>query len=291
MVKMVMSLILCFSVGTFPAFAITADERPGAREVESSTERFLNELALRELRDGLTSEGLKHERAAMRLYSSQDVERLRGALGYLGDQVILTLINHGHSAEGEKLLLDAVERTKYVAGAKSVLTQAQIGDLFVFYVNQKNYSAALKALGQVLDFDLSTGPTPTQALTINQNIKSRNQPHTAVGVVHMILVAIKNIEKNEPEFSVTAVGKVLKAQETYLAADDERLVETLGALADAYFQAQKYDEADHYYTRAYKIANHYHPESALAVQQTGDNFIANLKEVGRVEEADRLSKL
>ncbi|HEY9776144.1 MAG TPA: tetratricopeptide repeat protein [Planktothrix sp.] len=247
-------------------------------------------LALSELQSGLTSKGLEHERKAMQLYSPKDAAALHSALGYLGDQVILTL-TPDHTVEAEKLLVDAVERTKTVAGGKSVLTQAQIGDLFVFYVHQKNYNAALKTLGQALNFDLSTGPTPSQALRINQNIKSRVQPHTSVGVVHMILLAIKEVEKTEPAFSITAVKKVLNAQEAYLTANDERLVETLGALADAYFQAKKYKKADGYYSRAYKIAEQYHPESPFAVHQCGQNFLANLKEVGRSEEADRLSKL
>ena len=292
MFKVFMSLTLLCGFGTLSA---RATEQSSAefkvKENEALTEYDWNRLALSEMQAGLTSKGLEHERKAMQLYSSKDVAGLHSALGYLDDQVILTLTNHGHSAEAEKLLVDAVERTKTVAGARSGLTQGQIRDLFVFYVHQKNYNAALKTLDQALDFDLSTGPSPSQALRINQNIRGRNRPHTSVGVIHMILLAIKEVEKTEPAFSITAIEKVLKTQEPYLIADDERLVEPLGALADAYFQVKKYKEADGYYSRAYKIAERYHPDSAFAVQQCGQNFLANLKEVGRSEEADRLSRL
>ncbi len=292
MFKVFMSLTLLCGFGTLSA---RATEQSSAefkvKENEALTEYDWNRLALSEMQAGLTSKGLEHERKAMQLYSSKDVAGLHSALGYLDDQVILTLTNHGHSAEAEKLLVDAVERTKTVAGARSGLTQGQIRDLFVFYVHQKNYNAALKTLDQALDFDLSTGPSPSQALRINQNIRGRNRPHTSVGVIHMILLAIKEVEKTEPAFSITAIEKVLKTQEPYLTANDERLVEPLGALADAYFQAKKYKEADGYYSRAYKIAEQYHPESAFAVHQCGQNFLANLKEVGRSEEADRLSRL
>jgi tetratricopeptide (TPR) repeat protein len=266
------------------------DEQFKIKENEALTQSDWNRLALSEMQAGLTSKGLEHERKAMQLFSSTDVAGAHSALGYLGDQVISTL-TPDHPAEAEKLLVDAVERTKTVAGAKSVLTQAQIANLFVFDVHQKKYDAALKTLGQALDFDLSTGPTPSQALGINQNIRSRNQPHTAVGVVHMILLAIKEVEKTEPAFSIAAVEKVLKAQDAQLTADDERSVETLGALADAYFQVRKYKEANRYYSRAYKIAERYHPESAFAVHQCGQNFLATLREVGRSAEADRLSTL
>jgi tetratricopeptide (TPR) repeat protein len=283
--------MLSFSFGAVSALAqTTLDEQFKVKENEALTESDWNRLALSEMQAGLTSKGLEHERKAMQMYSSKDAAGCSSsALGYLGDQVILTL-TPSHTSEAEKLLVDAVERTKTVTGTKSVFTQAQIGDLFVFYVHQKNYNAALKTLDQALDFDLSTGPTPSQALRINQNVRSRVRPHTSVGVIHMILLAIKEVEKTEPAFSITTVEKVLKTQEPYLTADDERLVEPLGALADAYFQAKKYKEADGYYSRAYKIAEHYHPESAFAVQQCGQNFLANLKEVGRSEEADRLSK-
>ncbi len=292
MFKVFMSLTLLCGFGILSA---RATEQSSAefkvKENEALTESDWNELALNEMQAGLTSKGLEHERKAMQMYSLKDAAGCTSsALGYLGDRVIGTL-TPDHSAEAEKLLVDAVERTKTVTGTKSVFTQAQIGDLFVFYVHQKNYNAALKTLDQALDFDLSTGPTPSQALRINQNIRGRVRPHTSVGVIHMILLAIQEVEKTEPAFSITAVEKVLKAQEPYLTANDERLVEPLGALADAYFQAKKYKEADGYYSQAYKIAERYHPESAFAVHQCGQNFLANLKEVGRSEEADRLSRL
>jgi tetratricopeptide (TPR) repeat protein len=291
MVKILLSLMLSFSFGAVSTLAQpTSGEQFKAKENEALSEYDLNNLALSEMQAGLTSKGLEHERNAMQLYSSKDVAALRSALGFFGDAVIHTLTNSGHPAEAEKLLVDAVDRTKTVTGAKSGLTQGQIGDLFVFYVHQKNYNAALKTLDQALDFDLSTGPTPSQALRINPNVRSRIRPHTSVAVIHMMLLAIKEVEKTEPAFSFTAVEKILKTQEPYLTDDDERLVEPLGALADAYFQAKKYKEADGYYSRAYKIAERYHPESAFAVLQCGQNFLANLKEIGRSEEADRLSK-
>jgi tetratricopeptide (TPR) repeat protein len=302
MSKMFMSLILLCSFGTVTARATeqSSDQQFKAKEDQAlAAERRhdlneshrWNELALSEMAAGLTSKGLEHERHAMQLYSSKDVANNFGVLGYLGSRVILTLTNQGHSAEAEKLLVDAVERTKAVAGPKSVATQAQIGDLFSFYLHQENYHAALRTLAQVLDFDLSNGETPSQSLTHFINVNCRYQPKSSVVVLHVILEAIRGVEKTKPLFAITAVEKVVKAQEARLTADDERLVETLGALGDAYFQAKKYEEAEGYYSRAYEITKQYHPESAFAVHQCGQNFLANLKEVGRSMEADRLSKL
>jgi tetratricopeptide (TPR) repeat protein len=109
--------------------------------------------------------------------------------------------------------------------------------------------------------------------------------------MHRILLVVRDVDKAESSFALTVLKKVLNAQEAYLGTHDERLVETLGALGDAYFDAKKYQEADGYYSRAHEISKQYHAESPFTVQQCGQNFLANLKELGRSEEADRLSKL
>jgi tetratricopeptide (TPR) repeat protein len=294
MTKSLITLALIYGFGTIAAFAVTDQTDKSsfnAQERESLlTESDLYELAFTEVEAGRISKAIEHERRAMQMYSAKDVAAGHSPLGYADIAFILALSSH-HAREAETLLRDAVKRTQDVAGSKSVLTRAQIADLFVFYLRQKNYSAALRTLEQVLDFDLSSGPTPTQALRINQNIRGRVRPYTAVAVLHEILSAIQANENSNPGFSITAVGKILKAQDDCLEADDERLVETLAALADAYFYSKEYKEADVYYSRAYKIADRYHPESSFAVHQCGQNFLDNLKEVGRSEEAVRLSRL
>jgi tetratricopeptide (TPR) repeat protein len=216
----------------------SSNEQFKAKENEALTQSDWNRLALSEMQAGLTVKGLEHERKAIQLYSPKDAAAFHSALGYFDDEVINFLINHDQSAEAEKLLVDAVERTKSVAGARSTLTQAQIGDLFKFYVHQRNFNAALKTLDQALDFNLCIGPSPSQALRINQNIRGRSRPHTSVAVIHMMLLAIKSVEKIDPAFSITVVEKILKTEELYLPVDDERLVEPLGGLGDAYFQAK-----------------------------------------------------
>jgi tetratricopeptide (TPR) repeat protein len=297
MSKVFISLALLCGFGTASALATeqSPDQQFKAKEDQAlaaepnhelNVSHLWNQLALSEIAIGLTSKGLEDERHSMQLYSVPDHV---GVLGYLGRDIIRTL-TEGHSAEAEKLLIDAVERTKAVAGSKSVVTQSQIGDLFEFYVQQKNYHAALKTLDQVLDFDLSNGKTPSQSLPHFSNVLFPYRPHSSVGVVLVILLAIQR-EKTKPSFAIAAIDKILKAQEARLTADDERLVPTLAALGDAYFQAKEYEKADGYYVRAYEITKQYHSEGAFAVQQCGQNFLANLKEVGRSDEAYRLSKL
>lgn len=286
--KIFLSLALFCSIGIAPVGAIQKSETP--RLETDTTLTDLSKLALRELQDGLTLAGLKHEHKVIQLYSLKDAEKLHSALGPFREQIVFTLGSQ-HAELAEKLLLDAIERTKLATGKRSVFTQAQIADLFVFYVHRKDYADASRVLDQILDFDLSTGPTPTRALTINQNVRSRVRPHTAVGVVHLLISTIREEKGIDASFAQTAIDTILKAQENYLQSDDERLVETISALADEYFQAKQYDKATDLYSRAYKIANFYHPESALAVSQCGQNFLANLRECGRFEEADRLSHL
>jgi tetratricopeptide (TPR) repeat protein len=260
------------------------------RNHEKSAMHLWNQLASAEIGAGLTPEGLEHERHAMQLYSSEDVGEF-GVLGYLGSRIIPTLTAQGHSVQAEQLLIEAVERIRIVAGPKSVATQAQLGDLFLFYVRQKHYLSALRILDQVLDFDLSNGEAPSQSLTHFVNVNRPLQPNSSVAVLHSILVRLQKVEKAEPSFIIIALEKVLKAQEVHLTAHDERLIESLAALGDAYFQAKKYKEADGYYNRAFEITKQYYPEGGFAVQQCGINFLVNLKEVGRSEESDRLSKL
>lgn len=303
MFKLILSFLLLCSFGPLSAQAIeqTSDDRQlkaiedQALAAENNHAKYASNLwsqiANRELAAGLKSEALEHEHHAIQLYSAQNVEEHFGPLGYMGRGVVYGLAQQGRSEDAEKLLIEAVERVKNVAGPKSIATQAQIEELFGFYAHQGNHNAAMRALDQVMDFDLGSGETPSQSLMHHENVTARYQPRTAVEVVHQILLVVQDVEKTEFSFAVTVTKKVLNAQAVYLAADDERLVETLVALADAYFYAKKYKEADGYYNRAYEISKQYHVESPFTVQQCGQNFLANLKEVGRAEEADRLSKL
>jgi tetratricopeptide (TPR) repeat protein len=248
------------------------------------------QLANDEINAGLTSEGLEHERHAMRLYSSENVGEF-GVLGNLSSRIIPTLVAQGHSAQAEWLLKEGVDRIRIVAGPKSVASQAQLAELFLFYVRHNNFSSALRVLDLVLDFDLSTGEAPSQSLTHFVNAKLPLQPTSSTAVIHSVLLGLRKAEKIEPSFTIIVLEKILKAQEVYLPVQDERLIETLAALGDAYFQAKKYSEADGYYNRAYETTKQYYPEGGYAVQQCGANFLANLKEVGRLEESERLSTL
>jgi tetratricopeptide (TPR) repeat protein len=298
--QMFVSLAILYSFGTASALETeqSSDEQFKAKEEQAfASERnhekcamhLWNQLANAEIGAGLTSAGLKHERHAMQLFSLENDVGV-GVLGECGGRIIPTLTGQGHSAEAEKLLVEAVERTKSVAGPKSVATQAQIGDLFVFYVTQGKYPAAMNTLDRVLDFDLGNGASV--ALThFWPNTKFAQQPGTSVRVLHGILRAIAQVEKTDPSFAITAIKKVLKAQEACLTSDDERLVETLAALGDAFFQARKCQEAHGYYSRAYEITSHFYPEGSYAVQQCGKNFLDNLKKTGHSEEVDRLLKL
>ena len=111
MFKVFMCLTLLCGFGTLSARAteLSSDEQFKLNGNKALTQSDWNRLALSELQAGLTSKGLEHERKAMQLYSPKDAAALRSALGYLGDQVILTL-TPDHAAEcGQNFLANLKE--------------------------------------------------------------------------------------------------------------------------------------------------------------------------------------
>jgi tetratricopeptide (TPR) repeat protein len=199
-------------------------------------------------------------------------------------------VNEKHKDEAERLLIEAVARTKAAAGQGSVAAQAQLVDLFVFYVEQGKKTEALKVLDQVLQFNLKTGETISQSLTHSHCGPGWPQAADAVEVLGRVSDAIFRMKPKDLEFSRIAFEKVLKAQKSQLKQDDERLLGTLASLGDTYFELGKYTEADKYYSLAYALSTQYH-SGEFAVRLVGKSYLPNLRKIGREAEAERLATM
>lgn len=87
-------------------------------------------------------------------------------------------------------------------------------------------------------------------------------------------------------FECSVLKKILAAQKRVLAADDERLAQTLCALGDFYHQTKKYAEAQKYYDEAFTVERKYFV-AAEAAKLLGKGYVANLKKVDRLQEASQ----
>lgn len=228
-------------------------------------------------------------RHMMKLYSVWDVANHQGILA--NSNIVIWLVKHGRKAEAQNLLIEAVQRTKAVAGQNNIATQAQCIDLFEFYVKQKNYRAAETVLTEALSGDLTTGETLTHYMSISHCGPGWPQTSNAVDLLNSIFsIVLKKVPDTDPMFVLTVAQKVLKAQDAALKPNDERLVPTLAQLGDIYFNLQKYGEAEKHYDRAYSITKQYQ-KGEFAVRQVGKHFLENLRKLGKNSEADKLVDL
>lgn len=228
----------------------------------------------------------------MQLYSSKDAEQHSGIL--MGSALIRCLVRQGRIKEAEQLLVEALQRTKLVAGDKNIATQAQCVDLFEFYFTQNEYTSALRALKESLNGNLTTGETLTQSLTHSHCGPGWQQSADAVELVRSILNILSEKDRTANEssdaFVRDAIQVVLRAQQAALQPNDERIVPTLAQLGDCLFKLQNYNEAHEHYTRAYEITKRYH-KGEFAVRQVGEHFLENLRKLGRSSEASELANL
>jgi tetratricopeptide (TPR) repeat protein len=259
------------------------------RNHHPNTRSLWTQLAQNEVCQGLIAKGLEHEHHAMDLYTAKDAMSHEGILGYR-DFFINGLVNKGHKDEAERLLIEAVTRTKAVAGQGSVATQAQLTDLFAFYAEQGKKPEALKVLDQVLQSNLKTGETLSQSLIHSHCGPGWPQAADAVEVLNRVFQAVLQMKPKDLEFARVVFEKVLKAQKSQLKQDDERLLGTLSQLGDTYYELGKYTEADKYYSETYALATQYHT-GEFAVRLAGKNYLANLRKIGREAEADRLAAM
>jgi tetratricopeptide (TPR) repeat protein len=245
------------------------------------------QLACAEITEGNWRKGVTHAQHVIALFSANDSHNHSDVLG---DRSNITgcLVSKKHADEAEKLLLAAAARARLVSGEKNVETQAQLKDLFAFYVAQKDYAKAAPILDKVLDCDLTTGETLSQSLTHSHCGPSCPQSADAVEVLWAIFVALNAANKNNPLFVKESYEKILAAQRKALAPSDERLTPTLARLGDINSEMQKYETADGYYSQAFELAKQYH-QGEFAVRQVGKHFIENLKKLGRDAEAKTLS--
>lgn len=258
-------------------------EKNGQHDARELWSHVANSKAAR----GDIDAALVDERHLMQLYSARDVTNHLGVLVH--SAVVYWLVRAGRKAEAEKLLLEAVQKTKAVAGEKSINTQAQWVDVFEFYVKQKNYNAALNALSEALKGNLSTGETLTHYMNYSHCGPGWPQSANAVDLLNSIfrILFAKDVDLT---FVSTAMQRVLKAHEAAVQPSDERLVPTLAHVGDSLFNLQKYGEAEKYYDRAYAISKRYQ-KGEFAVRQVGKHFLENLRKLGKTSEADELANL
>lgn len=209
---------------------------------------------------------------------------------FVHSNFVYWLVKDGKKSEAEKLLLDAVEKTKTVTGKNSICTQAQNVDLFEFYIKEKNFTAAGEALDSALIGDFTTGETLTQYMNVSHCGPGWPQSATSVELVNSIFKILETIKDTQQDFVASSLKKVLNAQDTALKPEDERLVPTLANLGDISFEQRKYTEAERFYDRAYSITKQYHT-GEFAVRQVGKHFLENLRKLGKAKEADKLADL
>lgn len=268
-------------------FKVKRDAAELAERYHQDNTRLLwTQLAQDEVFDGLITQALEHEHHAMDLYTAKDAMKHEGILGYRGN-FTRGLVGKGHKDIAERLLIDAVARTKALVGQGAIATQAQLSDLFCFYAEQGRKPEALKILDQILQFDLTTGETVSQSLMHSHCGPGWPQPADAVEVLSRVFQAINEMQPRDLEFCRMVFVKVLTAQKSQLKPDDERLIGTIAQLGDVFFDLGKYAEADKYYSEAYTLNLKYHT-GEYAVRLTGKNYLANLRKVGKGAEADRL---
>jgi tetratricopeptide (TPR) repeat protein len=270
------------------SFKVERDAAELAERYHQENARLLwTRLAQNEIFEGHIAQAMEHEHHAMDLYTAKDAMNHEGILGYR-ENFMRGLVGKGQKEAAERLLINAVARTRALAGQGSIATQAQLSDLFCFYAEQGKKPEALKTLDQILQFNLKTGETVSQSLMHSHCGPGWPQAADAVEVLSRVFQAIDQMKPKDLEFSRIAFEKVLTAQKSQLARDDERLIGTIAHLGDAYFDLGKYAEADKYYSEAYALNCKYH-KGEYAVRLTGKNYLANLRKVGKEAEADRLA--
>jgi hypothetical protein len=253
---------------------------PNARELWS-------QIASSEVCDGNVEQGLADEHHVMQIYDTKCAANHDGILG-ARSFIIRCLTNQGHNDDAERLLIEAIVKTKAVAGPRSVAAQAQEADLFAFYVEQKKFALAQAPLDQVLKGNLASGESLSQSLMHSHCGPGWPQAADATEVMGVLFTSLDDAERTNPEFVRAAFEKILKAQRDMLTINNERFVPTLARLGDINFKLQKFSDADVYYAEAFEIASSYH-KGEFAVRQVGKNYIANLRKLGRNKEADKLS--
>lgn len=256
---------------------------------------FWTQLSIEEIVSGMLAQGLEHAHHVMDLYSPKDVSFHTGVLGD-PDNILNVLIYKGYKNEAERLAVEAVARTKEVAG-DSVATQAQLADLFAVYLRVGKQHDAMNTLTEILRFDLLSGETISQSNEHTHCSPPLPQASNAVMVIAQVSGAMEQIKPRDLNFENEAYEKILNAQKSQLAADplladtkDELLLVTLSKLGDSQFELQKYTEADKYFSEAFKISTKYH-HGKFAVSLAGKNYLANLREVGKAAEADQRANL
>jgi tetratricopeptide (TPR) repeat protein len=256
--------------------------QPNARQLWAN-------VASQEVSYGLTAKGLAHEEHVLQLYSGKDVQNHDAALGGRWS-VLHILVGQKKFNDAEKLLREALAKTIAVAGSKSVNTQAQLVESFVFYAQQKRNDEALKFLDRALEFNLNTGETLSQSMTHSHCGPGWPQAADAVAVLNVVIQYANECEKTNPAFAKTILKKVMTAQHSALTKYNERLVPTLAALGDLTFDMRDFAEAEKYYDEAYDITKQYH-KGEFAVRQVGKHYLENLRKLGKNQEADRLADL
>jgi plasmid stabilization system protein ParE len=231
------------------------------RNHDKAARKYWMQLAEAEVSAKLLARGLAHAHHVIDTYSAIDVIDRRDVL-QSSYGIVQLLVNEGEKKEAEQLLIDAVNQAKAIAGPESVAAQAQLTDLFSFYVDQQNDTRALATLDKILLLGLTSCETPSQGrMHFHYGPGPAPQPSTATEIVVRIRRTATNLDQKRHILAQEILNKLLVAQRCVFFADDERLVATLDDLAAVDYRASNYVEAEKFYKQSYDISRLYHGES------------------------------
>jgi tetratricopeptide (TPR) repeat protein len=192
---------------------------------------FWNRLADQEALAQMPELALEHTRKSLRLYNKPvDTWNSQGPLVPFKGFSATSLINSGHAAGYEAVLREALQVSITQFGDQSRGAAQQSCQLFVFYLDQKRDSDALKMLDQILQIDLR---------------KTEVSPGYRQNVLRQVADATLGLTKqNRGELALTILNKSLLAQKKTFEPDDRRLADSLVNIAEVNIALGKNEEAE-----------------------------------------------
>lgn len=217
-------------------------------------------------------------------------------LGYR-HSFLQALVLSGHKDEAIKILdatIDRVRRSSVKSNQANL--QKLMADAFEFNVSIGRKAIALQMLDAALACDLATGEPYHQSIMHSHcgdaggsdaiSVLSQIISYMPTHIIDPSTRTPGQVMARDDAFECSVLKKILAAQKRVLAADDERLAQTLCALGDFYHQTKKYAEAQKYYDEAFTVERKYFV-AAEAAKLLGKGYVANLKKVDRLQEASQ----
>lgn len=246
-------------------------------------------LACFEARDGLTEAAIEHGKIAIERFDKHDliarhISQILPAYG-----LVFILTQSKQEKEANLLMQLAVNKVKSTFGDQSLEYQAQLLQLFEFYVNQKRYDEAANCVDAIAACK-DTGPSAehdypkSNGNPLFAQLMRKNDPPDAIFWGNDFLrdreqiageirkCAFKTIQDRDCTFAVSILDKLIA-----LDPLKERVEETKG---HAYFLAHQYEEAAKIHKPIYN--NRYNA--------AGREYIQCMEALGKKDEIARVLK-